>query len=209
MNSSTILLLAPLLLIIVGGFAWMALRRLSRIDEELRTITLLLNDVPKEISIRDYFYAQDRRLFDIREKLDTYSSNEVLQQYIRDQANQIIAFITTHDDSRKSGITKADLEASLQMTNRLLEKVLWALRFDEDKFIEDTDITNRDNAGEQGNEEIKIDTKNYKPSKSRDDDISMNSILSDSDDSYHAMLSYMQKTGESGVEALQALESAK
>jgi phosphoglycerate-specific signal transduction histidine kinase len=102
-NSSTILLLAPLLLIIVGGFAWMALRRLSRIDEELRTITLLLNDVPKEISIRDYFYAQDRRLFDIREKLDTYSSNEVLQQYIRDQANQIIAFITTHDDSRKSG----------------------------------------------------------------------------------------------------------
>jgi hypothetical protein len=208
-NSSMILLLALFVLIVVSGFAWVLLRRMSLINEALQTITVMLNEMPKEISVRDYFYAQDRQLFDIREKLAAYPVTDELQQYIEDQANQIIAVITTHDEARKSGVTKTDLEVSMQMTNQLLEKVLWSLRFDQDKYLEETDRTDRDSSGSEGDEKTKIDTKNNKASEDKDDAISMKSILNDSTDSYDAMLTYMQKTGESGVEALQALESTR
>jgi hypothetical protein len=208
-NSSMILLLALFVLILVSGFAWVLLRRMSLINDELRTITVRLHEMPKEISVRDYFYAQDRQLFDIREKLDAHPVTDELQQYIQDQANQIIAVISTHDEARKSGVTKADLEVSMQMTNQLLEKVLWSLRFDQDKYLEEIDRTDRDSTEKQGDEKTKIDTKNNKPRKDQGDDISMKSILNDSHDRYHAMLTYMQETGESGVEALQALESTR
>jgi hypothetical protein len=208
-NSSMILLLALFVLILVSGFAWVLLRRMSLINDELRTITVRLHEMPKEISVRDYFYAQDRQLFDIREKLDAYPVTDELQQYIQDQANQIIAVISTHDEARKSGVTKADLEVSMQMTNQLLEKVLWSLRFDQEKYLEETDRTDRDSSGREGDQKTKIDTKNNKASEDKDDAISMKSILNDSTDSYHAMLTYMQKTGESGVDALQALESTR
>jgi hypothetical protein len=212
MNSSAILLLAISLLIIVSGFAWVMLRHysqhLSRIDEELRAIKVLLSEIPKETSIRDYIFAQDRRLCDIREKLDTYSGTDVLQQHIQDQANQIIAFITTQEESKKSGVTKADLEVSLQRTNALLEKVLWSLRFDEDKYVEDTD-TKSDSHEEQGKKNIQIDTKSANAGKGKDDHASMKSILDVSNDNYGAMLEYMKQSGKSGTEALQALKAAK
>jgi hypothetical protein len=208
-NSSMLLLLALFALIIVSGFAWVLLRRMSVINDELRTIKVMLHEMPKETGVRDYFYAQDQRLLDFREKLDTYSVTNELQQYIQDQANQIIAVISTHDEARKSGVTKADLEVSMQMTNQLLEKVLWSLRFDQDKYLEEIDRTDRDSTEKQGDEKTKIDTKNNKPRKDQGDDISMKSILNDSHDRYHAMLTYMQETGESGVEALQALESTR
>jgi hypothetical protein len=206
-NSSMILLLA-LLLIIVSVFTLVMIRHFSRIEDELRQITATLSEMPKEISIRDYMYAQDNRLCDIREKLDTYSGSDVLQHFIQDQANQIIAVITTQEESRKSGITKVDLEVSLQMTNRLLEKVLWSLRFDEEKYVKDA-TTNKDRAGHEGTNNFNTDTKSTKPSKDKDDDISMKSILDESNDSYGAMLKYMQKFGKSGTDALQALKSAK
>jgi hypothetical protein len=208
-NSSMVLLIALFVLIIVSGFAWVLLRRMSLINDELRTIKVMLHEMPKEISVRDYFFAQDQRLLEIREKLDSNLVTDVLQQYIQDQANQIIAVISTHDEARKSGVTKADLEVSMQMTNQLLEKVLWSLRFDQDKYLEETDRTDRDSSGREGDQKTKIDTKNNKASEDKDDAISMKSILNDSTDSYHAMLRYMQKTGESGVEALQALESTR
>ena len=209
MNSSMVLLIALFVLIIVSGFAWVLLRRMSLINDELRTIKVMLHEMPKEISVRDYFFAQDQRLLEIREKLDSNLVTDVLQQYIQDQANQIIAVISTHDEARKSGVTKADLEVSMQMTNQLLEKVLWSLRFDQDKYLEELDRTDRDSTEKQGGEKTKIDTKNYKAGKDKEDDISMKSILNDSTDRYHAILTYMQKTGESGVEALQAMESTK
>jgi hypothetical protein len=131
-----------------------------------------------------------------------------LQQYIQDQANQIIAVISTHDESRRSGITKADLEVSLQVTNQLLEKVLWSLRFDEDNYVEETNTT-KDRTGDEGAENFNTDAESNKVSKSKDDDISMKSILDESNDTYGAMLKYMQMSGKSGSDALQALESAK
>jgi hypothetical protein len=211
-NWSAILLLETSLLIIVSGFAWIMLirysQRLSRIDEVLRDITALLSEMPKENSIKDYMFAQDQRLCDVREKLDTYSSTNELQQYIQDQANQIIAIISTHDETRNEVITKADLEVSLQITNELLEKVLWSLRFDENKFVEDAE-TNKGSFEGQGEKNITIDTKIANVSKNMDDRISIKHILDDSNNSYGAMLKYMQQTGKSGIDVLQELETAK
>ena len=132
----TVVVLAELFLILLTGIAWVTVRtyslRLSHIDNELRSITEMLSETPKETGLRDYMFAQDQRLRSIVEKLDSHPDTDVLQQYIQDQANQIIAVISTHDDSSKS-ITKADLEITLQVTNDLLERVLWSLRFDEGK----------------------------------------------------------------------------
>jgi len=212
MSESLIIFLVMALPIIVIGFIWAMVRiyslRLSRIDEELRAITVMLSEMPKENSIKDYMYAQDQRLRDIGEKLATYAATDVLQQYIQDQANQIIAIISTQDESRKPGVTRADLEMSLQITNELLERVLWSLRFDEDKYVEST-AANSSRPEEQGKKNINIDTKRAKDSKDENGNISMKSILNDGDDGYGAILKYMQQSGKSGTEALRALEAAK
>lgn len=212
MNGSVIVLLATSLLIIVSGFAWVMLRhysqRLSRVDEELQAIKVMLSEMPKEDSIKDYMFAQDQLLREIVEKLGTHTETDVLQQYIQDQANQIIATISTHDESRKSGITRADLETSLQRTNELLERVLWSLRFDEDKYAENTEII-ADRPGKQGKTDSGMDAQGTKAGNDGDDNVSIQSILDDSDDSYSAMLHYMEKSGKSGVEALHALKTAR
>ena len=212
MNSSDIFLLATSLLVFVSVFALIMLRRysqrLTRIDEELREITTMLSQMPKENSIRDYMFAQDQRLVEIRKKLESYPGTDVLQQYIQDQANQIIAIISTQEESRSSVVTRADLEVSLQLTNELLEKVLWSLRFDVDKYDEDTD-TSRDSPEKQPQKNINTATKHAKVGKAMDDQISMKSILEENSDSYGAMLKYMQLSGKSGTEALQALEAAR
>ena len=212
MGDPLIILLVLLLPVMVIGFVWVMVRayslRLARIDEELRAIMVMLSEMPKENSIKDYIFAQDQRLRDIGEKLATHAATDELQQYIQDQANQIIAIISTQDESRKSGLTRADLEISLQITNELLERVLWSLRFDEDKYVENTD-TNRGRPEQQEKKNINIDTKSAKVGKDKDGNISMKSILNDSDDSYGAMLKYMQQSGKSGTEALHALEAAR
>lgn len=212
MNSLTTLLPVTSLLIIVSGFVCIMLirysQRLSRIDSELREITVMLSEIPKENSLKEYMFAQDQRLCDIREKLDTDESTNTLQQYIQDQANQIIAIISTHEETRKEVITKAELELSLQITNELLEKVLWALRFDEDKYVEDAE-TKRACTEEQEENNFELDTQNANASKDEDDHISMKHLLDESDDNYGAMLKYMQQSGKSGADALQALESAR
>lgn len=212
MNSSAILLLGTSLLIMISGFAWVMLRRysqrLSRIDEELREITVLLREMPKENSIKDYMFAQDQRLCDIREKLDTYSDTDVLQQHIQDQANQVIAFISTHSDDSKSRITKDDLKISLQVTNGLLERVLWSLRFDEDKYVEHTE-ENKNISKDQGKIIISELNPQREIRKDIDNNVSMGAILEGGDDDYDAMIKYMQQSGKSVVEAQQALKDAK
>lgn len=212
MSSSIILFLATVLLIMASGFTWVILRRysqrLSRIDDGLREITIMLNEVPKETGLKEYMFAQDQQLHAIGEQLNTHPDTDLLQQYMQDQTTQILAVISTLDEGRKSGVTKADLEITLRVTNELLERVLWSLRFDEDKYVVNTD-TNRDRPEEQGKKNINIDMKSAEAGKDKDDHISMNSILNDSDDSYDAMLKYMHKSGKSGAEALQALDAAK
>lgn len=212
MNSLTTLLPVTSLLIILSGFVCIMLirysQRLSRIDSELREITVMLSEIPKENSLKEYMFAQDQRLCDIREKLDTDESTNTLQQYIQDQANQIVAIISTQEETRKEVITKAELELSLQITNELLEKVLWSLRFDEDKYVEDAE-TKRACTEEQEENNPELDTQNANASKDEDDHISMKHLLDESNDNYGAMLKYMQQSGKSGADALQALEAAR
>ena len=168
----------------------------------------MLSEIPKENSLKEYMFAQDQRLCDIREKLDTDESTNTLQQYIQDQANQIVAIISTQEETRKEVITKAELELSLQITNELLEKVLWSLRFDEDKYVEDAE-TKRACTEEQEENNPELDTQNANASKDEDDHISMKHLLDESNDNYGAMLKYMQQSGKSGADALQALEAAR
>jgi len=207
----TVVVLVALFLILLTGIAWVTVRtysqRLSRIDNELRSITEMLSETPKETSLKDYMFAQDQRLRSIGEKLDSHPDTDVLQQYIQDQANQIIAVISTHDDSSKS-ITKADLEITLQVTNDLLERVLWSLRFDEDKYADRTEA-NKSISNNQGNKNISKSNAHSEIRQEITDKVSMKNILENCDDGYDAMLKYMQQSGKSGVEAQQALKSAK
>ena len=207
----TVVVLVALFLILLTGIAWVTVRtyslRLSRIDNELRSITEMLSETPKETSLKDYMFAQDQRLCSIGEKLDSHPDTDVLQQYIQDQANQIIAVISTHDDSSKS-ITKADLEITLQVTNDLLERVLWSLRFDEDKYADRTEA-NKSISNNQGNKNISKSNAHSEIRQEITDKVSMKNILENCDDGYDAMLKYMQQSGKSGVEAQQALKSAK
>ena len=207
----TVAVLGALFLILLTGIAWVTVRtyslRLSRIDNELRSITEMLSETPKETSLKGYMFAQDQRLRSIGDKLDSHPDTDVLQQYIQDQANQIIAVISTHDDSSKS-ITKADLEITLQVTNDLLERVLWSLRFDEDKYLDRTEA-NKSVSNKQGNKNTRKSNAPSEIRKEITDKVSMENILENCDDGYDAMLKYMQQSGKSGVEAQQALKSAK
>ena len=211
MTDSIISMLVWMIPIIAIGIVWVIARlsspRLLRIDEELRAITVMLSEMPKEGSLKDYMFAQDQRLQGIGDKLGTSPDTDELHQYIQDQANQIIAVISTHDDPSKS-ITKADLEVTLQVTNDLLERVLWSLRFDEDKYVDRTEA-NKSISNKQGNKNTSKSNAHSEIRKEITDKVSMKNILENCDDGYDAILKYMQQTGKSGVEAQQALKTAK
>ena len=204
--------LVTLLFILLTGVVWVIVRiyglRLSRIDEELRTIIVTLNESPKETDLKEYMFAQDQRLLGIGNKLDAYADTDVLQQYIQDQANQVIAFISTHSDDGKSRITKDDLKNTLQVTNELLERVLWSLRFDEDKYVDQTEA-NKSISNNQDNKNISKSNAHSEIRKDVNDKVSMKDILESCDDDYDAMLKYMKQSGKSGVEAQQALKAVK
>ena len=204
--------LVTLLFILLTGVVWVIVRiyglRLSRIDEELRTIIVTLNESPKETDLKEYMFAQDQRLLGIGNKLDAYADTDVLQQYIQDQANQVIAFISTHSDDGKSRITKDDLKNTLQVTNELLERVLWSLRFDEDKYVDQTEA-NKSISNNQDNKNISKSNAHSEIRKEITDKVSMKNILEKCDNGYDAMLKYMQQSGKSGVEAQQALKAVK
>lgn len=207
----TVAVLSSLFLILISGIAWVIIRihsrRLSRIDDELRAIKVILSGMPNDGGLKEYMFAQDQQLRGIVEKLDTQPSSDVLHQSIHDQANQIIAIISTHDEDGKSRVTKTDLEISLRVTNELLEKVLWSLRFDEDKYVESNEA-NTNGSDYQGRKNItRMETQNTNDCDNLDDKVSMKSILEKSEDGYNAILKYMDKTGKSGTEALHALES--
>jgi hypothetical protein len=212
MSDLIIIFLASSLPIIVIGIVWIIARayslRLSRIDEELRAITVMLSEISKETTLKEYIFAQDQRLRGIGDKLDTYPDTDMLQQCIQDQANQVIAFVSTHSEDSKSRITKEDLKISLQVTNELLERVLWSLRFDEDKYVEHTEENNNISKDQ---DKIMISKLNPQREirKDIDNNVSMGAILEGGDDDYDAMLKYMQQSGKSGVEAQQALKAAK
>ena len=199
----TVAVLSSLFLVLIAGIAWVTVliysQRLSRIDDELREIKVMLSEIPKEVGLKEYMFAQDQQLRGIVEKLDTHPDSDVLQQYIHDQANQIIAIISTHDADRKSGVTKSDLEISLRVTNELLERILWSLRFDEDKYA-DRSEANKSISKSNAHSEIRKDV---------NDKVSMKEILESCDDDYDAMIEYMKQSDKSGIEAQHALNAVK
>lgn len=208
----TIAVLSSLFLILIAGIVWVTVliysRRLSRTDDELREIKVMLSEMPKETGLKEYMFAQDQQLLGIGNKLDAYADTDVLQQYIQDQANQVIAFISTHSDDSKFRIAKDDIKNTLQVTNELLERVLWSLRFDEDKYVDRTE-TNKSISNNQDNKNISKSNAHSEIRKDVNDKISMKDILESCDDDYDAMLKYMKQSDKSGVEAQQALESVK
>ena len=208
----TVAVLSSLFLILIAGIVWVTIqiysRRLSRIDGGLREMKVMLSEIPKEAGLKEYMFAQDQQLRGIVEKLDTHPDSDVLQQYIHDQANQIIAVISTRDADRKSGVTKSDLETSLRVTNELLERILWSLRFDEDKYVDRTKA-NKSISNNQDNKNIIKSNAQSEICKDVNDKVSMKNILEYCDDDYDAMIEYMKLSDKSGIEAQQALNAAK
>jgi len=209
MTDSIIFLLGASLPIMVIGIVWVMVRyyspRLSRIDEELHAITQMLSEMPREMNLQEYMFSQDQRLRSIGEKLDAHPDSALLQQYTQEHTEQLNTIIYMLGEGSKKDLTKADLENSLRITNESLEKVLWSLRFDGDKYAESTAAT-ENKLAESGGAKVKSINQN---SEVPGDAESMKAILENNDDSYDAMLKYMQQTGEDGSNALHALDTAK
>ena len=213
MTDSIIFLLGSALPIMVIGIVWVMVRyyspRLSRIDEELHAITQMLSEMPREMNLQEYMFSQDQRLRGIGEKLDAHPDSALLQQYIQEHTEQLNTIIYMLGEGSKTGLTKADLENSLRTTNESLEKVLWSLRFDGSKYAESAASTENKLAEPDRSKVKSINKNSGKDRESLDDAKSMKAILENNDDSYDAMLKYMQQTGEDGSNALHALDTAK
>ena len=213
MTDSIILLLGASFPIMVIGVVWVMVRfyspRLSRIDEELHAITQMLSEMPKEMNLQEYMFSQDQHLRRIGEKLDAHPDAALLKQYIQEHTEQLNTIIYMLGEGSKTDLTKAELENSLRITSESLEKVLWSLRFDEGKHAESIAAT-ENKLAESSKAKVKSSNQNSgKGREALDDAKSMKAILKDNDDSYVAMLKYMEKTGKDGSTALHALDTAK
>ena len=208
MTDSLVIFLGSMLPILVIGIVWVLARlysvRLSRIDEELHVITMMLSKLPKESSLQEYMFSQDQRLRSIGEKLDSHPDPASLQQYIQEHTQLLNLIISLLGEKGKTVLNKADIENSLRVTNNSLEKVLWTLRFDEGKYSESTSAVENKFA-ESGKAKGKSINK---ASEASDDTKSMKTILKNNDDNYDAMLKYMNETGKDGSNALHALANA-
>jgi hypothetical protein len=207
MDSSTFLLGATLLVMVIG-IVWLIIylysQRLTRIDDELRAITVMLSEMPREEGLREYMFSQDQQLRSIGEKLDTHPDHDLLQRHIPEHTHQLRTLVSMLGEGSNTERARADLGNSLGVINDSLEKVLWSLRFDEDKYAESTAAT-----GNRFTESGKAKVKGInKDSETLEDTNSMKAILKNNDDSYDAMLKYMQQTGRGGSNALHALDKA-
>lgn len=211
--NTTIVMLALLFIVLLASLIWIS-NRLStalqkRIYEELQEINVLLSKMPTENRLKEYMFAQDQRLLSIRENQFSKPDAHGLQQHIQDQANQIIAVIATHDEGKRPSITKELLENTSKVTNQLLERVLWSLRFDEDKYVESTGQNNTSAHSKREKNKGRSNKQMGRDHEGEGDNASMETVLKNcEDDGYAAMLKYMQQSGKSGIEALHALEKA-
>lgn len=212
MNNSSILWMGVSSLIVVIGIAWILIRlyksRLSRIDEELQAITVMLSQLPRETRLQEYMFSQDQRLRTIEEKLNSPTEPDVHEWHLQENSQQLHTIISMLEDDRKTALTRTDLDNSLQAAHDPLKKVLWSLRFDEDKYSEST-ATSKIKSAESDKERIEsIDKFSGNEREANNATKAMKSIINKTDDDYHAMLKYMQRTGKSGINALQALDMA-
>jgi hypothetical protein len=212
MNNSIILWMGVSSLIVLIGISWILIRlyksRLSRIDGELHAITVMLSQMPKETSLQEYMFTQDQRLRTIEEKLDTPTEPDMHEWHLQENSQQLHTIISMLEDDRKTELTRTDLDNALQTTHDSLKKVLWSLRFDEDKYS-DSATANKIKSAESNKERIEsIDKFSENEREANDATNTMKSIMNKTDDGYNAMLKYMQRTGKSGINALHALDMA-
>jgi hypothetical protein len=192
----------------IGVLVYLYTQRLSRIDEKLRTIAVTLSEIPKENSLREYMFNHDQRLRSIGEKLDTQPDPDMLQWHIEEHTEQLRTILSKLEDDSKPELTRAELVDALRPTNDSLEKVLWSLRFDESKYTESSPPTGKrcaESVNKKSNRRKNYSENDREP---EEDTESMKAILTTSNDSYNAMLEYMQRTGKSGINALHALDAA-
>lgn len=199
-------------LILLAGLVWAIIRvhnpRLSYIEQRLRAITALLEQLPMESRLTEHLSAHEQQLRSIGEQLLSHPDAGLLHRYLQDQTDQLLAIISTHESGDKPGVTRADLEQALRQTNARLERVLWSLRFDEEKYLENTHDKHDQPGGPGTTNETAPGKKDKAGRESRDDTMLMKSLDGGSD-SYQAMLDYMRTTGKSGTDALHALEMAR
>jgi len=195
------------LLVMAIGIVWVIFylysKRMSQINGELRAITVILNEIPKEKSLQEYIVSQDQQLRSIGEKLDAHHDLALQQGNMPEHTKRLRMIISMLEVHNNTKLNRADLDNSLRKTNESLEKVLWSLRFDEDSYTESTAAT-RSRFAESG--KVKLKSINN-DGDAMDDANSMKAILKDSDNEYGAMLEYMKQTGKSGSNALHALDT--
>lgn len=139
---TSLVFLGSIFPVVVLIIVWLKIRSHSPfnsfISNELRTIKVMLTD---ETSLQNYYLTQDKRLGRIEEKLNKLTDLDLLQRHSQEQILQASTIITLLEECQNNGLLKAVLNESFQVTNNSLEKVLWALRFDQDKYAESTQPT--------------------------------------------------------------------
>ena len=158
MMESIIFLLGLSLPVLLIGLIWIVVRhytpRLSRIDDELLGVTVMLEE----------------------------------------SSQQLRKITSMLEEDSKTELTRADLVNSSRLTNDSLKKVLWQMRFDENKYAESTATTANgamepDNAG--------IESINKQRGQDRDilDDPQLTqAALNNSDDRLSTIFDYITKS---------------
>ena len=130
----------------------------------------------------------------------------VMQNEFAQQLRKITSLL---EESSKTGLTRADIEDSSQVINDSLEKVLWQMRFDEDKYAESIARTGNGTV-KSGNAKVNnIYRQRKNDQKVSDDTKSMKAILKNDDDDYDSIVKYMLQTGKSGINALHVLDEVR
>ena len=130
----------------------------------------------------------------------------VMQKEFAQQLRKITSLL---EESSKTGLTRADIEDSSRVINDSLEKVLWQMRFDEDKYAESIARTGNGTV-KSGNAKVNnIYMQRKNDQKVSDDTKSMKAILKNDDDDYDSIVKYMLQTGKSGINALHVLDEVR
>ena len=159
MADSIIFLLGLSLPVLLIGLVWIIVHyyspRLSRIDDELHGVTVLL----------------------------------------KESGQQLRKITSMLEEDSKTALTKADHVNSARVTNDSLEKVLWQMRFDEDRYAEST-ATAANGTVESGNTGINsINKQRGKDREVPDDSQRLKAALNNSADRLDTIFEYMTRTG--------------
>ena len=161
MMESIVFLLGLSLPVLLIGLIWIIVRyytpRLSRIDDELLGVTVVL----------------------------------------KESAQQLRKITSMLEADSKTELTRAELVNASRLTNDSLKKVLWQLRFDENRYAEST-ATTANGKVEPDNTGIKsIYRQREKDREILDDSQLTQAALNNSDDRMDTIFEYMTRTENS------------